>query len=113
MTFLLLYLEIIRFEIALIVFIFLKEISCFGKDGDGDTGDHWKVICNGDYWTDDDTVQFKHQDTGKFLGTSGNQYGRPIAGQKEVVGLGSGSSYNSYWKTAEGIYVRKKDDESL
>jgi hypothetical protein len=47
------------------------------------------------------------------LGTSGNQYGRPIAGQKEVVGLGSGSSYNSYWTTAEGIYMRKKDEESL
>lgn len=70
-------------------------------------------MCGGDHWTDEETVQLKHRDTRKFLGVSGNQYGRPIAGQKEVVGLDSGSSSNTQWKAAEGIYVRKKDDESL
>jgi len=90
-----------------------QEISCFGKDGDGDSGDYWKVICNDDFWSDADVIQLKHQDTGKFLGTSGNQYGRPIAGQKEVVGLSSGSPYTAYWKSAEGIYIKKKDNESL
>ncbi|KAI6183266.1 MIR domain containing protein [Aphelenchoides bicaudatus] len=91
-----------------------QEVSCFGKDDEAsDTGDYWEVMCNGDYWTDDETIQLKHKDTRKFLGVSGNQYGRPIAGQKEIVGLDSGSSYNTQWKTAEGIYMRKKDSESL
>lgn len=24
-----------------------QEISCYGENGEGDTGDHWKVICSG------------------------------------------------------------------
>lgn len=24
-----------------------QEISCYGDDGEGDTGDHWNVICSG------------------------------------------------------------------
>ncbi|KAI6202464.1 hypothetical protein M3Y96_00951800 [Aphelenchoides besseyi] len=87
-----------------------QEVSCFGKDADSDTGDHWRVICNGDMWQDEDIVQFKHIDTGKYLATSGNQFGRPIAGQKEVVGSDTASN-NAYWKAAEGIYIRPNDDK--
>ncbi|KAI6228962.1 hypothetical protein M3Y99_01063600 [Aphelenchoides fujianensis] len=90
-----------------------QEVSCFGKDEDSDTGDHWKLICNDDVWSDEDVVQLKHVDTGKFLATSGNQYSRPIAGQKEVVAMGTGSGNNAYWKAAEGIYVRPNDDRGL
>merc|ERR1711972_952835 len=51
----------------------------------GDTGDVWKVICSGDAWPRDDTVSFKHVDTGVFLGVSGRTFGRPINGQMEVM----------------------------
>ncbi|VDM29249.1 unnamed protein product [Toxocara canis] len=27
-----------------------QEVSCFGKNGEGDTGDHWIVTCNTDEW---------------------------------------------------------------
>ena len=55
--------------------------------GEGDTGDVWKVICSGDAWPRDDTVSFKHVDTGVFLGVSGRTFGRPINGQMEVIGV--------------------------
>ena len=47
----------------------------------------WKVICSGDAWPRDDTVSFKHVDTGVFLGVSGRTFGRPINGQMEVIGV--------------------------
>ncbi|KAF1579159.1 UNVERIFIED_CONTAM: Stromal cell-derived factor 2, partial [Eudyptes robustus] len=89
-----------------------QEISCFGKsDEQSDTGDHWKVVCNSDVWTDEEQIQLKHVDTGKYLATSGQTYGRPISGQKEVVGFATGSGYNTYWQAAEGVYIQKKDEE--
>lgn len=24
-----------------------QEISCYGEEGEGDTGDHWQVVCSG------------------------------------------------------------------
>ncbi len=39
-------------------------------EGEGDTGDVWTVVCEGDFWGRDDTVMFKHVDTGKILVTS-------------------------------------------
>lgn len=41
---------------------------------------------------------------GKFLSTSGQQYGRPISGQFEVVAL-SATRNSALWKTAEGIFM--------
>ena len=64
-----------------------QEVSAFGEDGEGDTGDVWKVVCEGDFWRRDDIVMFKHSDTGVFLGASGHTFGRPIHGQMEIVGL--------------------------
>lgn len=41
-----------------------QEISCYGDEsGDGDTGDHWIVVCSGDLWSRDDSVMLKHVDT--------------------------------------------------
>ena len=45
------------------------------------------MVCSGDFWQRDDAVQFKHVDTGVFLGASGHTFGRPINGQMEIVGL--------------------------
>ena len=36
-----------------------QEVSAFGDDGDGDTGDVWTVVCDTDVWRRDDTVMFK------------------------------------------------------
>lgn len=40
-----------------------QEVSAFGKDGDGDTGDNWFVMCEGDNWRRDEEVTLKHADT--------------------------------------------------
>ncbi|XP_076437682.1 stromal cell-derived factor 2-like [Babylonia areolata] len=80
------------------------EVSAFGDDGEGDEGDHWVVVCNGKYWSREDRVRFKHVVTEYYLHVSGNSYGRPIHGQKEVSGYPSPSEMN-YWQAAEGIYI--------
>jgi len=85
-----------------------QEVSAFGEDGEGDTGDVWKVVCEGDFWRRDDIVMFKHSDTGVFLGASGHTFGRPIHGQMEIVGL-SMPDVSAKWKTAEGIFVHPTD----
>lgn len=59
----------------------LQEISAFGEGGRGDTGDVWTVMCEGDYWTRDDSMMLKHVDTGMYLAASGHTFGRPIQGQ--------------------------------
>lgn len=41
-----------------------QEISCYGdSQGEGDTGDHWTVVCNNDFWRRDTPIKFKHIDT--------------------------------------------------
>jgi len=85
-----------------------QEVSAFGENGEGDTGDVWKIVCSGDAWARDEGVSFKHVDTGVFLGVSGRTFGRPIHGQMEVVGLSMPDS-STKWKTAEGIFVHPSD----
>uniref|UniRef100_A0A7E4W1C8 MIR domain-containing protein n=1 Tax=Panagrellus redivivus TaxID=6233 RepID=A0A7E4W1C8_PANRE len=87
-----------------------QEISCFGKDGEGDTGDNWKVVCGGDVWSEDEEIKLKHIDTNKFLATSGQQFGRPISGQLEIVGVSS-PGYSAVWKAAEGVYMLPTKNE--
>jgi len=85
-----------------------QEVSAFGDEGEGDTGDIWTIVCDGDFWQRDNTVMIKHVDTGVFLGASGHTYGRPINGQMEIVGLSMPDS-TTKWKTAEGIFVHPSD----
>ncbi|XP_044752834.1 stromal cell-derived factor 2 isoform X2 [Coccinella septempunctata] len=82
-----------------------QEISCYGDNGEGDTGDHWQVICSGENWLRDETVMLKHNDTDAYLGTSGRTFGRPINGQMEVVGMRS-STGAVHWQTMEGVFLR-------
>lgn len=45
-----------------------QEISCYGdKAGEGDSGDHWTIVCNNDYWRRDTSVKFKHVDTDVYV----------------------------------------------
>lgn len=67
-----------------------QEVSAFGENGNswckssqvtlsasnsntgvGDTGDFWKVVCDGDFWERDDSVVFRHVDTNVYLASSG------------------------------------------
>jgi hypothetical protein len=65
----------------MIVSVIVKEVSAFGEGGNGDTGDVWTVMCDGDYWRRDGEVMLKHVDTGAYLSASGHTFGRPINGQ--------------------------------
>lgn len=85
-----------------------QEISCYGDNGEGDTGDHWTVICSGEYWTRDESVMLKHEDTDQYLAASGRTFGRPINGQMEIVGVRS-STGSVHWQTMEGIYLHAPD----
>ncbi|XP_056643509.1 stromal cell-derived factor 2 [Diorhabda carinulata] len=85
-----------------------QEISCYGDDGEGDTGDNWIVICSGENWRRDDSVMFKHVDTEAYLSVSGKVFGRPINGQMEVVGVRS-SSGPVHWQTVEGVFLHAPD----
>lgn len=86
------------------------EVSCFGEDGKGDTGDNWVVVCNGDNWQRDETVRFRHKDTDAFLHITGDTFGRPIHGQKEVCGYANPHPSN-YWRTVEGVYMMPKNSD--
>jgi len=82
-----------------------QEVSCFGKGGVGDTGDVWKLMCDGELWKRNAEVRLKHVDTGIYLAANGQQFGRPINGQNEIIGIGSMSSETA-WKTAEGVFIK-------
>lgn len=86
-----------------------QEISAYGDEtGEGDTGDHWEVLCNSDSWQRSSKVQLRHLDTRKFLAISGRSFGRPISGQMEVCGV-SGANTGSEWQAAEGIFIHSND----
>ena len=86
-----------------------QEISAYGDDsGEGDSGDHWEIICNEDIWNRDAKVQFRHVDTKKFLAMSGRSFGRPIAGQMEVCGQNSGNT-GTEWMAVEGVFLHPNE----
>ncbi|VDM98750.1 unnamed protein product [Thelazia callipaeda] len=85
-----------------------QEVSCYGKDEESDSGDHWKVLCDSEVWLHNVPVRLKHEDTGKFLGVSGQTFGRPISGQYEVVGTTS-SQNSALWAAVEGVFMVRSD----
>ncbi|ELK01841.1 Stromal cell-derived factor 2 [Pteropus alecto] len=85
-----------------------QEVSAFGEEGEGDYLDDWTVLCNGPYWVRDGEVRFKHSSTEVLLSVTGEQYGRPISGQKEVHGMAQ-PSQNNYWKAMEGIFMKPSE----
>lgn len=85
-----------------------QEVSAFGEDGEGDYLDDWTVLCSGTYWVRDGEVRFRHSSTDVLLSVTGEQYGRPIHGQKEVHGM-SYSNQNNNWKVMEGIFMKPSE----
>ena len=76
------------------------------------SGDNWSVTCPGKFWRRDDKVRLKHVVTESYLHVSGDQFGRPIAGQKEVSSF-SYAHENNLWKAAEGIFVKPLESSSF
>ncbi|EGC30808.1 hypothetical protein DICPUDRAFT_99420 [Dictyostelium purpureum] len=82
-----------------------NEVSCFGENGEGDTGDNWKVeVEGGGDWMRGKTVRFQHVDTKSYLQAMASaKYQNPIPGQIEVSG-GKNKNEDTKWRTEEGIY---------
>ncbi|CAK8691260.1 stromal cell-derived factor 2-like [Clavelina lepadiformis] len=88
-----------------------QEVSCYGEEGEGDHLDDWIVICSGKTWKRDQYVRFKHRETSAYLACSGQSYGRPIHGQKEIMSSTSDSSgQGKYWKSVEGVYIKPSEN---
>lgn len=85
-----------------------QEISCYGEDGIGDTGDNWEVICYGNSWLRDEPVKLRHIDTNNYLSVSGRTFGRPINGQMEIIGV-SNPQHACDWKAAEGLFIHQRE----
>uniref|UniRef100_A0A3B4WS80 Stromal cell-derived factor 2-like 1 n=1 Tax=Seriola lalandi dorsalis TaxID=1841481 RepID=A0A3B4WS80_SERLL len=87
----------------------LFEVSAFGENGEGDDLDVWTVQCDGVHWERDETVRFKHVGTDVFLSVTGEQYGHPIRGQREVHGMSSSSPHN-WWRAMEGVFIQPSQE---
>lgn len=85
-----------------------QEISCYGENGIGDSGDNWEVICSGDAWLRDYPIKLRHVDTDGYLSVSGRTFGRPINGQMEVIGTFN-INQASEWKAAEGLFIHPRE----
>lgn len=84
-----------------------QEVSAYGINGEGDSGDHWVVLCNGEFWKRNEEIMLRHVDTDVYLSVSGRQYGSPISGQMEVVGTNKMTSVQ--WKAGEGLFIHPSD----
>ncbi|KAI3373766.1 hypothetical protein L3Q82_022353 [Scortum barcoo] len=85
-----------------------EEVSAFGDEGEGDHLDEWTVQCGGSVWKREEAVRFRHKATDALLSVTGEQYGRPIHGQREVHAMSSPSQH-SLWKAMEGIFMKPSE----
>jgi dolichyl-phosphate-mannose--protein O-mannosyl transferase len=92
-----------------------QEITAYGSEGEGDTGDNWIVNPargSDKYWTRESEVFIQHVDTGKFLGCSEqatfsrNNCGRncPVMNHLEAFGR-DGKDEFTKWSTDIGIFL--------
>lgn len=88
---------------------FQQEVSAFGDNGEGDDLDVWAVQCDGDYWERDEDVRFKHVGTSVYLSVTGEQYGHPIRGQREVHAMRSANQHN-WWRSMEGVFIQPSQE---
>ncbi|XP_046362512.1 stromal cell-derived factor 2-like [Haliotis cracherodii] len=85
------------------------EVSAFGEEGEGDEGDNWVIVCSTKHWSRRDKIRIKNVVTEHYLHVSGDSYGRPIHGQREVSGYPTPSEMN-YWIVNEGIFIKPAND---
>ncbi|KAM6954148.1 stromal cell-derived factor 2-like protein 1 [Aplochiton taeniatus] len=86
-----------------------QEVSAFGENGEGDDLDAWAVQCDSDVWERDEAVRFKHVGTGVYLSVTGEQFGHPIRGQREVHAMSSANQHN-WWRAMEGVFIQPSLD---
>lgn len=86
-----------------------QEVSAFGDEGEGDHLDEWTVQCGGSVWKREEAVRFRHKATDALLSVTGEQYGRPISGQREVHAMSSPSQH-SLWKAMEGVFLKPSEN---
>ncbi|XP_064209346.1 stromal cell-derived factor 2-like protein 1 [Anguilla rostrata] len=86
-----------------------QEVSAFGENGEGDDLDVWTVQCSGTFWEREEAVRFKHKGTEVFLSVTGEQFGHPIRGQREVHGMAIPNHHN-YWRTMEGVFIQPSSE---
>ncbi|XP_043283718.1 stromal cell-derived factor 2 [Venturia canescens] len=90
-----------------------QEVSAYGDfQGEGDTGDHWEVICNTEFWEKTDPIYLNHVDTDKRLTASGHAYTSLINGQIEIVGIHMAKGDASRWKAMEGMFIHPTEPET-
>ncbi|KAM0044335.1 putative Mir domain superfamily protein [Helianthus anomalus] len=82
------------------------EVSCFGDDGNSDTGDYWRIEIEGSekIWRQDQRIRLRHVDTNGYLHSHNKKYNRIAGGQQEVCGVREKKPDN-IWLAAEGIYL--------
>nr|CAD1825670.1 unnamed protein product [Ananas comosus var. bracteatus] len=83
-----------------------EAVSCFGVDGESDTGDYWRLEIEGSgkTWRQDQRVRLRHVDTGGYLHSHDKKYTRIAGGQQEVCGVREKRPDN-IWLAAEGVYL--------
>ncbi|KAA8540540.1 hypothetical protein F0562_024541 [Nyssa sinensis] len=82
------------------------EVSCFGGEGQSDTGDYWRLEIEGSgkTWKQDQRIRLHHVDTGGYLHSHDKKYTRIAGGQQEVCGVREKRADN-VWLAAEGVYL--------
>jgi len=94
-----------------------QEVTCFGEEGHGDSGDNWKVQGQNKqntHWRRDEIVHLKHVETDKYLGSTKqaefnqrNCGGRcPVMSHLEVFARARPDKMTE-WKTELGVYLHK------
>jgi dolichyl-phosphate-mannose--protein O-mannosyl transferase len=98
-----------------------QEVSGYGDNGQGDTGDNWQVMCTAsgaEYWDRSAPITLLHQDTNKYLMSSSQHlftqqncgHQCPIMDQNEVSG-GAKRTSTVVWMTEQGVYFPFKTDD--
>lgn len=99
------------------------EVTGFGGgEGEGDSGDNWKVVCDGggyfsssaEYWLRDKPIMLQNAATNRYLGSSSTvqftqqNCGRncPIMNHLEVFGRSTNDQYTQ-WKVELGVHLYK------
>mmetsp|Transcript_8176 Transcript_8176/g.7770 ORF Transcript_8176/g.7770 Transcript_8176/m.7770 type:complete len:141 (-) Transcript_8176:9-431(-) len=96
-----------------------SEVSAFGENGVGDSGDNWIIECkdglNGDKITGRTLFYLKHKISGNYLYTDArsmftrqNCMNCPIIGQAEVSGTRA-KNKNGLWKIVGGYFFSHDD----
>lgn len=96
-----------------------QEVSGFGEAGNGDTGDNWTVVCDGEsekLWIRGQPIHLQHVDTSKYLYTSEQAkfttsncgHGCPIMGQLEVS-ASQRKDARSKWISTQGVYFPPRE----